>query len=129
MMLIAIVEMKVQKVLWVDNIPSFFKIDDPAVIRTLSSTTRGANGAYRTKATFTTALGLAEYLAILTPFFIHLIFTSKKFILKAICLIALPVSFYSILTTNARLGVIGFLASILLYILMWGIVRFRRSRN
>jgi len=128
-MLMTVLEVRQQNLLWNGHVPSFLKINDPAAIRMMSSVTRGTTGEYRTKATFTTALGLAEYLAILTPFFIHKVVRSSSVTVRLLSTLALPLSFYCILTTQARLGVVGFLASCLLYILFWGIGRFTSKRG
>jgi hypothetical protein len=128
-MLLTIVETRAEEVLWANHIPAFLKINDPAAIRMMSSALRGTTGEYRSKATFTTALGLAEFLAVLTPFFIHKIVRSRSFIIRSLCVLALPVSFYCILATNARLGVVGFLVCFLLYFLFWGLGRFANDRR
>jgi len=128
-MLITIVETRMQGVLWNGHVPSFLKVNDPAAIRALSDTTRGTTGEYRAKATFTTPLGLAEYLAVLTPFFIHKAFRARTAIVRILSALALPVSFFCIIATNARLGVVGFLVSVLLYLLFWGLTRFARDRR
>jgi len=128
-MALTIIETRMQEVLWTGHIPSFLKINDPAAVRMMSSVVRGTTGEYRSKATFTTALGLAEYLAVLTPFFIHGAIRSRSAIIRLLSALALPLSFYCILTTDARLGVVGFLVSFLLYILFWGLGRFANNRR
>lgn len=127
---ITVVEVRVQNVLWNGHVPAFLKVNDPAAVRALSAVTRnGADGVYRAKATFTTALGLAEYLAILTPFFIHYAAFGRNLFIRAANILALPLSFYCIIATDARLGVVGFLISLLAYLLYWGIGRFARNRQ
>ncbi|MDP3769121.1 MAG: O-antigen ligase family protein, partial [Dehalococcoidia bacterium] len=116
-------------VLWVDHVPSFLKIDDPVAASLLGAHTRGATGLYRVKATFSTALGLAEYISLLTPFAIHFAVGPYSRITKLLGVIALPVIFYIVRLTDARLGVVGFLGSFLLYSLFWGLLRFRRTRG
>jgi hypothetical protein len=128
-MLMTLVEFKAQRVLWSGHVPTFLQVDDPAAIRAMSDSTRGATGAYRTKATFSTALGLAEYLAILTSFYLHYTFHAKSVVIKVANGFALAVSFFCIYSTDARLGMVGFLVSILAYVLYWGLVRFARDRR
>ncbi len=128
-MAITVVEARVQEILWVGHIPSFLKVDDPTAVRILSAETRGATGLYRTKSTFSSALALSEYLALLTPFFIHAALRHKMVIVRVLAALALPASFYCIRATDARLGVVGFLVSVLLYVLLWGIGRFARSKS
>lgn len=126
---IDILEAHEQKVLWVGHVPSFLKVDDPSAALILSSAIRGATGLYRVKATFSTPLGLAEYLALLTPFALHMFFGQNRFLTKAVGLLLLPFLFYCIRMTDARLGIVGLLVSILAYVLFWGLLRLFRNRT
>ena len=123
------IEGRVQHVLWAGSVPSFLKVDDPTAALILSSAIRGATGLYRTKATFSTPLGLAEYLALLTPFALHYAFGNYRLIVRLFSAAMVPVLFYCIRLTDARLGVVGFGVSILLYFLFWGLLRLRRNRR
>jgi hypothetical protein len=125
--LIAVWESQAQHVLWINHVPSFLRVEDPAVQRMLASTVRGATGLYRTKATFSTALGLAEYMALLTPFAIHFAVGPYAKWVKALGLAFIPVIFIVVRFTDSRLGVVGFLTSFFFYSMFWAIVRFRRS--
>jgi O-antigen ligase len=124
-----IVEGREQKVLWAGHVPSFLKVDDPVAALILSAAIRGATGLYRVKTTFSTPLGLAEYLALLTPFALHMMFGQYRLLTRVTGLLLLPLIFYCIRLTDARLGIVGFLVSIMLYVLFWGLLRLFRNRT
>ena len=118
-------ESRGQHILWAAHIPALLRVPDPSVLITLTPEYRPGIHLYRAKATFSTSLALAEYLALLTPFFLHFGFWSKSKIVKVAAFAMIPVLFISIRMTDARLGVVGMLISLLLYGLLWSIVRWR----
>lgn len=129
-LLISAAEYIEKHVLWAGYVPSFLKIDDPIVAASVfSSIFRSATGEYRAKAVFSTPLGLAEYLSLLTPFFVHFSIGKYNKAIRYWSFLMIPIIFYGIRLTDARLGVIGFLVSSLLYLLFWGMMRFRRNRR
>jgi len=118
-------ETKEMHILWVDHIPAILRIQDPSVQVTLSSWFRPGINLYRAKATFSTPLALAEYLSLLTPFLLHFVFWGKSKAAKVAAFAMIPLIFFTIRLTDARLGVVGMLVSLLLYGLLWSIVRWR----
>ena len=126
---ITLIENREHHVLWVGHVPSFLKVEDPTAALILTSSVRSATGLYRTKATFSTPLGLAEYLALLTPFAVHFAIGKFRPIVKLSGAVLIPILFYCIRLTDARLGVVGFLVSMLLYVLFWGLLRLKRDRR
>src|SRR3546814_5293467 len=64
---------------WVGHVPSFLKIQDPVVQRVLEGSARAATGIHRIQATYTTSLGFAEFLALMTPFALHLVMCARRF--------------------------------------------------
>lgn len=125
----AFLEFQEQHVLWSANVPSFLKVEDPAAQLALSSAVRGATGLYRTKATFSTPLGLAEFISLMTPFAMHWAVERYPLILRLLGLLMLPIIYMVVRMTDARLGVLGYLISILAYLLLWSLVRWRRRLN
>jgi len=126
---LAVLEYGKRSVLWAGSVPSFLKIDDPIILSMLGSITRSANGLYRAKATFGTPLGLAEFMALLTPFAIHKIVAGPGAWNRVIGFIFLPMIFYTVRMTDSRLGVNSFILSLLFYIPLWGLIRFRRIKG
>lgn len=127
--LISLWEWRLQAVPWVGHIPSFLKIEDPAIQTILSSKARAASGLYRVQSKFTTPLGLAEFLSLATPFILHLVITTRNNMLRVLGIMSLPLVFYIIVLTDSRLGVIGYLMTFMLYLLVWGALRWRRRRD
>jgi hypothetical protein len=115
------------KVPWADHIPSFLKIEDETVIRILSGATR--EDVYRVQSTFSTPLGLAEYLALALPFVLHFIMGAYHWVIRLAAVITVPFLLFIILATDARLGLIGFFTAGLLYLLVWAVLRWRRSKS
>jgi hypothetical protein len=123
---LSILEAEEQHVLWSGNVPSFLRVEDPSAQLALSSTVRGATGQYRTKATFSTPLGLSEYMALMTPFALHWAVGRYNIILRLLGLALVPTLYFIVRLTDARLGVAGYLVSLLVYLLFWSLVRWRR---
>jgi hypothetical protein len=121
-------EWRIGRVPWVGHIPSFLAINDDSVARILTATYR-QGGVYRTQSTFTTSLSFAEYLALTTPFVIHLAVEGRRWITRAAATVFVPVIFFGIYITNSRLGALGFFLSFLLYIAIWGVRRWRSDRK
>jgi hypothetical protein len=124
-MLVTTLESRGQHVLWAAHIPAILRVPDPSVQFTLAPSFRPGINFYRAKATFSTPLGQAEYLALLTPFLLHFGFSAKRLLWKIVAFAMIPALFITIRNTDARLGIAGMFASVLLYGLMWSIVRWR----
>lgn len=125
---LAIWEFRVRHVVWASEIPSFLKIGDPMIAKFLTSAFRSATGEYRVKSTFSTPLGLAEFIALCLPFIMH--FMLGPFSVK-VRLIAIPtffIAFFANVTTGSRLGMVGSLLGILIYTLIWATLRWRRNK-
>lgn len=122
-------ESRIHHVVWSNHIPSILKIEDEAVLRALSGLSRAATGKYRVQGTYGTPLGLAEFLGLVAPFAVHLILTSKtngpRIFASGYILLAL----YVVLETDSRLGLISSLLSMLLYILFWALLQWRRNKG
>jgi hypothetical protein len=124
---LSFLEFREQHLLWDESIPSFLKIND--LEHMLTPEFRPGTGEYRAKATFSTALGLAEYMALMTPFFIHYMLTSKKHLNKLLSGGMIVAIFMTISFSGSRLGYAGMLVSILLYTGLWAALRWRRLRS
>jgi hypothetical protein len=117
------------KVPWAGHLPSFLGTDsNPLVQKILAGSVRDGTDKYRVQATFTTPLGLAEYLALSAPFVVHFVAGRYKLHMRILAAMTLPAMFYVVILTDSRLGVIGFLLSFLLYLFLWGAERWKRVR-
>lgn len=127
--IIGVMEWRRSQVPWAGRIPSFLKIEDENVQRILAGAARAATGIYRAQSKFTTSLGYAEFLVLLTPFIIHLLITSRSVIVRIAAVATLPFIFFCIRTTDSRFGVLGFFTSFLLYLAIWAFLRWRSDRD
>ena len=121
----ALVEYKMHKVPWRDHIPSFLGESEDYVQANL----RRATGLYRTKGFTVNTLVLAELLGVTAPFVFHAAFTSKKALARLFWILYLPCHFFVIVTTDSRLGMVSFLASGLLYLGVWNLLRWRERKH
>ena len=104
--IIGLFEARNQRILWADSIPSFLKVDDPAVQRLLAGVFRFEQ--YRIAATTMSPLSFAEFLALSTPFLIHFLLSSRKLVSWLALIAADALIFVAILNTDSRLGMVGF---------------------
>jgi hypothetical protein len=115
--------------LWAGHVPSFLRINDPVIANIMAGQSRDYTGVYRAQSTFSISLGLAEYEAIATPFVVHFMAQPFRWPIRAAAALTLPFLFFVVLLSGARLGVLGMLVSIMLYILIWGIQSWRRRNS
>jgi hypothetical protein len=111
---IALWEHSLNRVPWAGHIPSFLQVDDPNVERFLAGTSR-LGGAHRVQATFTTSLGLSEYLALVTPFMLHFAASRYRIIVRLLAGCAVPIMLGTAVLSQARVGLVGMLLAILIY--------------
>jgi hypothetical protein len=127
--LIAVREYMNGQVLWAGHIPKFLAIEDDSVMRALAVKMRAGTNRYRTVATYSTPLGLAEFMALCTPFALHFMAGPYKLVVRVVGALSLPILFNTIMLTDARLGVLGFLLSCLLYAFFWGVLQWRANKS
>lgn len=127
--LLAVPELRNGQVLWAGDVPSFLAIDDERVQAIMAGGRRFATGIYRLQSTFSTPLNFAEFLGYATPFFLYFLTTVRSPTARVAILAFLPFSFWVIRGTDSRLGVIAFFASVLIYLLLWGLRRWMRKRH
>lgn len=126
---VAAIEFSMGQVPWANHIPNFLKIEDPAVIRSLAGSTRAYVGIHRVQSKFTTPLGLAEFLSCATPIVLYFVTFGKNVAVRMLAGLTLPLILFAILYTDARLGMVGFFSSLLLFALFWGTLRWKFDRN
>lgn len=114
---------------WAGHVPGFLKIEDPIVAYILSAKSRFGGGLYRVQATFTTSLGLSEYLALMSPFVLHVIFEKYPRNAKIAAVIILPMMVRACVLTQSRTGMFGMLLASLLYPGIWIFLEWRRNRS
>ena len=122
-------EARIAQVPWANSIPWFLAVEDESVQRILAGSMRDTTGIYRVQGKYTTSLGLAEFLALTTPFILHLMMEGRHWLIRLATVATLPFIFITILATDSRLGAVGFLMSFMLYLLFWGARRWLHDRD
>lgn len=122
------VEWYYSKVPWANHIPSFLKVEGELIERVLAGSARSATGVYRVQGKYTTPLSFAEFMALATPFILHITLSARLLALRAAAAMTLVMMFLIIGATDSRLGVVGFLLSFLFYLLAWGTRRWQQDR-
>jgi len=112
---IAVYEFHLKQVPWINSIPSWLTVDEKLLGRVLGTQMRAGTDIYRARATFNVSLTFAEYLAIVYPFIIHLVITSRGGIRKGLLVAGGLVVLAGMFLSGARSGMIGFFMSVILY--------------
>lgn len=121
-------EFTYHKLPWAGRIPSFLVVEDERIQKMLAGgVARSSTGIYRTQSKFTTPLGLGEFLALTTPFIVHYMMTARWLVIRFAAFLMLPAIFWVVMNCDSRLAVIGFFLTILLYILVWSVLRWRNN--
>lgn len=124
----AVWEFRIQSLPWAGHIPSFLKIEDPIVQKILSSGMTRTE-IYRVKGTATTPLGLGELLGLAMPFAMHFVLGRYNLATRLAAAVFIPVAAWVILLTDSRLGFVAGCASVLFYMLIWAMLRWRQDKN
>jgi hypothetical protein len=103
--IITILEVRVHHPLWAGHIPSFLQIDDPYVKIVLSGNARA--GVYRAESTFSSPLGLSEYISLVLPFVAQFALGPYKTLTRVSAAITIPFLLYVVILSGARLGLVG----------------------
>ena len=116
-----------RQALWAGHIPAFLKIDAEMIDLILRGSARA--DAYRVQASFSTSLALAEYLAMVTPVVVHLLMSTKRVAIR-IAAVALDLAIVlTILQTQSRLGLVGFIVAHAFYLGGWFLRHWRANRT
>lgn len=122
-----IFEWRQSHVLWAGHIPSFLKIADDSVLRVLAGNQRFT--VYRVISTFSSPLGLGEYMAIVIPFILQ--FTARTYMPVVRVAAAVSVVFVLFIAkiSGSRLGLVGCLLALLFALGVWAVLKWRRERG
>ncbi|MBV1689582.1 O-antigen ligase family protein [Novosphingobium sp. G106] len=125
--LIGVWEARIGAVPWAGHIPSFLKIEDNNVEAILAGATRG--GAYRVQSKFTTPLSLAEFISCALPFVFYVMVYGKRTIFRILAVPTVPLIFYVVVKTDARLGLIGCLVALVLFPALYGLKTLKSDKS
>ena len=126
--IIAVWEHRIGRLPWAGHIPSFLKINDENVDFILSAHMRSYTNIYRAEATFSTPLGLAEYLALTLPFVLHFCTPRWPIKLRLAACASVPLIVYADFLSGSKLGMVGALAASSIYCLMAAFRHWQRNK-
>ena len=115
---------------WAGHIPSFLKIEDPSVLRSVQGIVRSATGRYRVQGPFGSPLGFAEFVTLSIPFIVYFGIDKKQSLIVRLATVpSLALLLFVTIETNSRLGMVGWLFTFLLYPLIWAIKKWRTDKQ
>jgi hypothetical protein len=116
-------EFRIERVPWIDYLPSFLKIDPELLEILMDSQSRAGTDIYRVRGPFAASLFFSEFLTMVFPFFLY--FASKqKRILPLLAMMAATLGCLVVMyLTNARSAILGALVAFLLYPFFYAIRR------
>lgn len=113
---VGMVEFQQQRVLWIDHLPSFLKVD-PVILATIAdSQARAGTDVYRVRGTFAVSLYYAEFLGLMFPFCVHAIFQKHGLWQRLLLVAGAFVVASNMVLTNARSGTIALLLTLIVYL-------------
>lgn len=115
---IAALEVRNGELLWANHIPSFLTVQGETLELILAGAIR--DGHYRAASVFSVSLCLAEFLAVLAPFALRRAFATNRLGTIVLWLAFDLMLWGAILLTHSRLGIIGWLVSHAVFVLLWG---------
>jgi O-antigen ligase len=122
---LAILEFRAERVIWLDHLPGFLKPNSDIFGKLDVSSARAGTDAYRVTGHLGNALYFAEFLATLLPFHIDHLVRARGFMRKSALFMGLLAVVVAIYLTGSRAGMVGLLLSFALYTLL-ATLRWRR---
>lgn len=126
---IGLAEYRLSHVVWAGHVPSFLRVDNADVRRIMAGQMRAGTGIYRVQSTFSSSVGLAEFVAYAMPFVAYFIMESYPRLLRLLALATVPLLLAVVIVSGSRLGMIGVCITFLAYVLAWGAIRWRRVKG
>jgi hypothetical protein len=122
--LVSMVEFKFERVIWVEYLPTFLWGDEELVGRLMTSSARSTTSdLYRVRGTTFNNLYFGEYLSMILPLAVHLAFTAKKFLRRALLVLGILALVVAMYLTGARSAIIGILLTAGIYTLLTALRR------
>lgn len=114
--IMGILEYRFQKVLWLEYLPTWLWGDVELVSELLSSSARAGTEQYRVRGTTLVALYYAEYLAMIFPVGLFLLWKAKGIFKKLLVMAALMLMAVVMFLTGSRTAMAGILVAIVAFI-------------
>lgn len=108
-MIYSLYEVQSQRVIWIDYLPSFLKIDPEVIEMVMEAQARAGTDMYRVRGPFIIALYFSEFLTMVLPFFVHAVAQERR-LMRFLALLAATFGLMVLMYfTNARSSMVGML--------------------
>lgn len=115
-LLYSLYEYSIQRVPWLDYLPSFLQIDPVLLATLMDSQARAGTNIYRVRGPYAAALYFSEFLTMVFPFFLHFTFKERRPIQFMLLAAGTMACFAVMVMTDARSAMIGFIVATFLYL-------------
>jgi hypothetical protein len=116
-------EFRIERVPWIDHLPSFIKIDPELLETLMDDQARAGTDRYRVRGPFAASLYFSEFLTMVLPFFFHFMIKERR-VLPFLALAAGSIGCLVVMfLTDARSAILGALVAIVLYPLYYAVRR------
>ena len=119
-----------QRVIWIDHLPPFMKIDPDVIEMVMEAQSRAGTNSYRVRGPYILALYFSEYLTMALPFFVHATFQERRFpsfMALLAATLGLIVLMYLTDSRSAIVGIVIVLAAYPLFIAAQQLTKKNRS--
>lgn len=123
-------EAMAQRVIWIDYLPPFMKIDPDVIEMVMEAQSRAGTEAYRVRGPYIVALYFSEYLTMALPFFVHATAQERRFpsfMALLAATLGLIVLMYLTDSRSAMVGIVIVLAAYPLFIAAQQLAKKNRS--
>ena len=123
-------EVRTERVIWVDHLPSFLKIDPEVIQSVMDAQSRAGTDIYRARGPYVVALYFSEFLSMAFPFFVHFTAQARRFwpfILLLAATFGMMVLMFMTSTRSAMIGMIVAIVAYPLFIAAQMLARKKRS--
>lgn len=114
----SILEYRAEKVIWVEYLPSWLLGDEELVSQLLVSVARTGYEVYRARGTTLNPLYYAEYLALIFPIGLHLLWTCRSAVRQVAIVLAMMLLCVAMWLTGSRTAVAGIVLSIAIFVFL-----------
>ena len=126
--LMSLLEWRHGRILWAGHLPSILRVEDRAVLRILAGVRRDRFDPNRVQGSFSTPLGLAEFLALASPFILQFALGKYRIAIRIAAACTIPPLIFVVIVSGSRLGLIGCFLTFMVYGLFWGLLKWRRDK-
>jgi O-antigen ligase len=115
---VGINEYRIQKVIWIDYLPSWLRADAEIIGQLMELNARAGTTVYRSRGPQMASLYFAENLSMVFPLVVHYMYRTPGFFRTILMLFAVIAMACAMYLTGARSGMVGVILTLVIYIFM-----------